>query len=524
MDRFPTLVVTGAATLSILLGGCQSASKEGDKAGTTIEVLTLASIDAVNNNGMSYAPQEFIDAIDEVSDGRLRAQVDLQTFSGAEPDAESSLVRAIAAGQVEGGWPSTRAFAGAGVQGLEVVEAPFTLTSYAAVGDFVSSPVASTLLERLEGSGVVGLGLAVGPLRRPLATHAPLLGTEDWDGVVFRSYNSPVQDAVITALGGRPEHVTYDWPTAIRSGNLDALEFDVAQYHHNGMTTEAGQITGNVVLWPKVFVLALSQEVWDELNSEQQGWVRVAAQRAVTASIEGPYDEAQVVRELCRSGAQVHLATPAQVDSLRDAVAPVLTDLAQDPVLREIRAIGARHGLDALDPERCRPTVAYRQVPPKELHVPDTPSSLPDGVYRVEIDREDVIATGIGPPAEGITGVWTLTVAAGRYTVDCTPLRESTGIDCTYGERLPRGFDMNPREVGRITGDDTVAYFSHDMAEEERLTDCTSQNPRTPYEACFQSSTNRVSWTLNGDQLTFTDMVADEPAFYYIAEPWRRIG
>ena len=58
-----------------------------------------------------------------------------------------------------------------------------TITSYDAEKELVSGPVADTVLGRLEGTGVVGLSLAVGPLRRPFAAGGPLLGPEDWKGV-----------------------------------------------------------------------------------------------------------------------------------------------------------------------------------------------------------------------------------------------------------------------------------------------------------------------------------------------------
>ena len=74
-----------------------------------------------------------------------------------------------------------------------------TITSYDAERELVSGPVADTVLSRLEGTGVVGLSLAVGPLRRPFAAGEPLLGPEDWQGARFRAFNSPVQADTIAA-------------------------------------------------------------------------------------------------------------------------------------------------------------------------------------------------------------------------------------------------------------------------------------------------------------------------------------
>lgn len=520
MKRSAAVAALGA--VAALLAGCQATAAGPDKAGSTVEVITLASIDAVDNNGMSYAPQAFVDALGEVSGGALRVELDLESFGGLEPDTETRLVEAIAEGRADGGWPSTRAFAGAGIEGLEVVEAPLTLGSYAAVAELATSPTAEELLGRLEGSGVVGVGLAVGPLRRPMAAGEPLVGVEDWAGVTFRSYASPVQDETIRALGGEPVHVTYDWPEEVRAGRLDGVELDVAQYHHNGMTTEAGQITGNVVLWPKVFVLSLSQRTWDRLTEEQRGWVQRAADRAVQASVAGPYDEDALIRELCQAGAQVHLADESDLVALREAVAPVIARLGEDPLLAELQRIAARHPLDVLDTGRCSARAAYTRVGPGELEVPDTRSGLPDGVYRAEIDLDDVEAAGLTREAEGATGVWTLTVADGTFQLDCTPLRASTGVDCDFAEELPPDVDTNPREVGALTGDAGTAFLTHDTAEEARLTDCDPEVEQGP-TSCLPPMTNRVSWSLEGDVLTLSDLTSEDPSFYLVIRPWQRI-
>ena len=194
-------------------------------------------------------------SLGKVSGGRIKVELKTEYGDGAA-EAESNVVKAIASGELDGGWPSTRAFASGGIEGLEVVEAPMTITSYAAEKALVSGPVADKVLARLDGSGVVGLGLAVGPLRRPFAARTPLLGPEDWKGARFRVYNSPVQADAVRALGGTPANLGFGWIDEVRAGRLRGAEFDIAQYAKNGNSTEAGHVTANVVLWPKVFVLA----------------------------------------------------------------------------------------------------------------------------------------------------------------------------------------------------------------------------------------------------------------------------
>ena len=276
-----------------------------DKTGGDTTVLRLATFEGqVDDNGQNYGPQAFVDNLRKLSGGRLKVELTTD-YGGSAPDAESRVVRAIASGEVDGGWPSTRAFANAGIPGLGVVEAPMTITSYAAEKALVSGPVAGKLLGRLDGTGVVGLGLTVGPLRLPFAAKAPLLGPGDWKGVRFRVFNSPVQADAVRALGATPVNLSFSFIDELKAGTLRGAEFDIPAYAHNGYTTEAGHVTANVVLWPKVFVLALSKKRFDALTAQQQAWVRGAARQAVTASVDATYGQAFGRAEALRQGRPV---------------------------------------------------------------------------------------------------------------------------------------------------------------------------------------------------------------------------
>ena len=181
----PVRRVAARAVIAIVILAVTAActtTQGSDKTGGDTVVLTLATFEGQPNaNGQNHGPEAFVEHLGKVSQGRLKVELKTEYGDGAA-DAESKIVRAIAAGEVDGGWPSTRAFARGGVPGLEVVEAPLTITSYAAQKALVSGPVAGKLLARLDGSGMAGLGLAVGPLRRPFAANQPLLAPEDWKG------------------------------------------------------------------------------------------------------------------------------------------------------------------------------------------------------------------------------------------------------------------------------------------------------------------------------------------------------
>jgi TRAP-type C4-dicarboxylate transport system substrate-binding protein len=504
-----------AAAATVALVAACSATPSADKSGADTVVLKLATIDRVNNNGQSYGPQAFVDSLEEVSGGRIKVEVTEEYGQGA-PGAESDLVQAIASGEVDGGWPSTRAFANADITGLEAVEAPLTLTSYAAEKALVSGPVADKLLAQLDGTGVVGLGLAVGPLRRPFAADAPLLGPGDWAGATFRVYNSPVQTDAVRLLGATPVNLGFGWIDEIQAGRLRGVEFDIAQYAQMGNTTEAGYVTANVVLWPKVFVLAISQERFDALTAEQQDWVREAADKAMQASVEATYDETTIAQKLCAEGTRFIAASPDQIAELSTSLQPVLDGLAADPasgaVLKEIQVVAANYPDPDIPtvPADCQQKTVDEQPAGAST---EEASDLPDGTYRVEITTDEVAAAGWtnGP---GNSGTWTLTVHEGSYEMRCRPI-DDPGTDCGHS------VEDDPLDAGYLRGTGNTVTLVHDPELLSELTGCKLPISETLPDHCGPGGGVTVTWKLEGDSLTLSGDVGPHEL---VLEPWTKIG
>jgi TRAP-type C4-dicarboxylate transport system substrate-binding protein len=512
----PRLAVAVTITAALAVTGCQSAG--ADKTGGETVVLRLATIDAVNDNGQSPGPQAFVDGLARVSGGRLKVEV-VPDYGKGDPQAETDIVKAIAAGDLDGGWPATRAFANAGLTGLDAVEAPMTITSYAAEKALVTGPVAAELLGTLDGSGVVGLGLAMGSLRRPFAAQAPLLGVQDWKGARFRVYNSPLQAQAVSALGATPVSASFDWTDRVRQGSMRGGEADIPGYAFNGLDAGPGTFTSNVVLWPKVYVLSFSRKRLDALTSTQQGWVRRAAQEAVQASASAAYDDQASAERLCTHGVDFASASPAQLVELHQALEPVLGKLAADPtsgpLLREIQVVAAQHPPEVVT---AGSACAGNRAAETLGAIPSTTSSFPDGVYRVQISTADVAAADLGN-GPGWSGTWTLTVRDGTYELACRVIA-NPGKDC--GEEIA---DV-PVEVGDLRGSGQKVFFAYNPERMAKRTGCRLPPSQTEPGHCWDGSDYRMTWALSGDMVTFSDFVgaggfADDQ---WLIKPWRKIG
>ena len=497
-----------------------------DKTGGDTVVLTLATFEPKPNaNGQNHGPEAFVQNLGKVSQGRLKVELKTEYGDGAA-DAESKLVRAIASGEVDGGWPSTRAFARAGVPGLEVVEAPLTITSYAAEKALVSGPVAGKLLARLDGSGVVGLGLTVGPLRRPFAANQPLLGPEDWKGITFRVFNSPVQADAVRALGATPADLSFSFIDQIKEGSLRGAEFDIAQYEHTGAGTEAGNVTANVVLWPKVFVLALSQKRLNALTPQQQTGCARRPPRPSRHRSTPPTTRPRPRGPSATGGPASGTPPPASSRACAPGSARCSTSSPPTRPAPSCSATSRRSPHSTPAPRRptCRPT-APRASPTTGSpgQVPAATSALPDGVYRHQLTHDQVAAAG-GDPGSGPAGTWTLRVRGGTFQLSCRPV-EGAGVSC--GDS---GIDSDVIvEAGDLRGTGRTVDFVGDVERVSRLNGC--KLPATNQgDHCGPPVTHRMTWALAGDQLSFTDFqehpgeISEPQPLEWTGGPWRKIA
>ena len=489
------------------LGACSAPAAPTDRAGGDTVVLHLATSDGEGVDPTTYqGPMEFVDAVEKVSDGRLKVDLTWDYAAGAA-DAESQLVEAIASGDVDGGWPATRAFARAGIEGLEAVEAPMQLTSEAAVEELVSGDIAGDVLAQLDGTGITAVGLMAAPLRRPVSGEKPLVGPEDWNGATFRVYNSPVQAAAVRALGGRPVNMTHAWEDALRVGDLDGAEVDVVTA---GLPSEVRNITGNVVLWPKIFVTTFNEELFGSLTEQQQDWIRKAAARATDASVDAAYDASADLHAYCDRGTQVHQATVEQLDSLRAAVAPVLRDLRNDPetsrLMRAVDELAAKHP----DTDALPPAGGCDGTDQGSGGLPTSDAPLPEGAYRAEIPVEATAEVGNGA---GWSGVWTMRLRDGTYALTCRPL-DLPGTDCGHSTT------DHALEAGLLKGDGTTVWFIGDPKLLSELSGCELPPTEDDPDACFVPPPYSASWSRDGDRLTFTDS-AD---YHLTLAPWQRVG
>jgi hypothetical protein len=222
------------------------------------------------------------------------------------------------------------------------------------------------------------------------------------------------------------------------------------------LTDKVLYVTANVVLWPKVAVFCFSQERFDALTEKQRDWVTQAAELATLASVDATYDEDAGVQAMCAQGVRFIAANPDQLAAPRQAVTPVIGELAADPdtapLMAEVQALAEDYPqADVLD------VPASSQAPAASVDfgstIPAETSALTDGIYRTQISSADVEAASPdnGP---GWTGTWTLTIEDGTYNLTCRIL-DMSERDCGNSQ----GYE-GPLEAGHLRGSGSTCFSS----------------------------------------------------------------
>jgi TRAP-type C4-dicarboxylate transport system substrate-binding protein len=420
-------------------------------------------------------------------------------WGGGAAQAEAELVEAIGRGELDGGWPSPRAFAEAGVPGLSALEAPMMIASYDAQRRIATGQAGALAVKALAGTDLVGLGLTVGPLRRPFGVRRFLTSLAAWGGADIRSYGSPAQDAAIRALGATPRRAGHQWVAGASEGRLDGVEFDLAQYLANGYAREAPYVVANLVLWPKMYLLTFSRRTWADLSDRERRWVHDAAARAVARSVSADYEEQSIANRLCERGVRFGDVEPAELSAFRAAWRPVIRHLAADPVerpmLEAVRAAVGQH--PAAEPLQLDGSCRQDDIGASTEAIPRTLAPVPNGTYRKQITLDDVEAAGL-TNNDGLTGTWTLTVRDGHFELRCRPI-DLPGIDC--GGEV---FD-GPLDMGDLRGDDHMLWWVYDADRLAEATGCLLPASDLQEGHCGALDPYRMSWKLDGHDLVLSD-------------------
>ena len=259
-----------------------------------------------------------------------------------------------------------------------------------------ASPLAEEMLSGLNAHSVVGLALVPDLLRHPVGLKRPLASLADFQGARIRDIPSRATDALITALGATPLHVSNsEISTATAQGRVDGGEFSLGN--------ASGIVTGNVTFFGKALTLFAGERVFGKLTDEQRSVLRRAAEQTLRHVIAHSPSESALARRFCANNGPIGngrlvLARQSELAALVRAAQPVYAQLERDPqtkaFIAEIRRLKASTPPSSplVIPKGCsRPQTA--PAASGKLRSP----SIVNGTYHLLFTR--AAARRFGPPA-----------------------------------------------------------------------------------------------------------------------------
>jgi hypothetical protein len=289
-----------------------------------------------------------------------------------------------------------------GVRSFQPLIAPFLVDSHELERAVVASPLGPRMLAGVDRSGVAGVALLPGPLRRPFGYTRALVGRADYEDARLGVRPGWVEAATFRALGATTR-VYLTLGGASREGTV----LDLASILYEG----GKAVAANVVMWPRPETVVMNREAFEALSPAQREILRRAGRDALAgrlAELEALEQGALV--SICEPGGVSLVTVPAaDVASLRAAVEPVYTALERNPrtrvLLAQIRKLRAQRAGAAPTPVRC-PAAAPTTAPELE------------GVWRLSVTPETLRAEGASE-AEATTyeGSGTLELRRGRWTL-----------------------------------------------------------------------------------------------------------
>jgi TRAP-type C4-dicarboxylate transport system substrate-binding protein len=396
--RFVTAACISAVVAS--LSACSGGDKAGgDRRADLAEplVLTLAA----------YAqpePDDLVAAVRRVSGGSLRIEATTLWRDG-QPDYEVATIADVRRGDVDLAIVAARAFDLLGATSFHAVLAPFLVDSLELEGRVLESLLARRMLAGVEATGVMGLGVLPGALRRPVAIRLPAVTEGALDGAVVGVRPSAIVARTYRALGARTRIVN----DSRELERVDATDATLTTLDFTHSDRYAQSVAADVALWPHVLVVIANRDSFVTLGPRRQAVLRRAVRDAFAPTLARvASNEASALAGVCARGT-ASLVAVSQADRvrLRRAVEPVYDELRRDALTRELMA---------------RIAQMRRTAPPDTIRCPERPrgaasvTGAVDGTWVWSVTPDELLAAGDTPAgSDRLAGRWRLVLRDGRF-------------------------------------------------------------------------------------------------------------
>ncbi len=307
-----------------------SAANEDPLGPSTASIHFKAGITNAMTGAYAAGLVAFRNHLEELSGGDMTVDI----YPSSALGNESDMLDAVSMGTQDMLVTSTGpipAFAGA-TANWAVLDLPYLFPTYETAYEVLDGEVGQYLLSEFDGTGVKALAFFENGYRCTTNSKKEIVHPEDLKGMKIRTMENKVHMATYTALGATPTAMAMgEVFSALQQGTIDGQEnpFSIIYYGNKLHEVQPYMTENNLFYSPSV--LCISQDVFDGLTEEQQGWVLEAANLAK--------DEQRQVQQ--------RMAVQARKDM--EAYGIIISDVDQDEWVEATKSVydDASLGIDA---------------------------------------------------------------------------------------------------------------------------------------------------------------------------------
>jgi TRAP-type C4-dicarboxylate transport system substrate-binding protein len=424
-----TTVVASMLTLGLVVTACAAPPGRGVGSQPASIVLSLAN----GNDGYDLL-QQFADGAAAATGGTITIEFKDSVHRG-EPAYESAIIDDVAAGTYDLGWAAPRPWHGKGVTSFDALMAPFLIDSYALQAAVLESGLEQEMLAGLDGTGLVGLGILPGPLRRVATAEGTFRAPGDLRGKVVGIQDAEIAARTFEALGAS----TKDIPSGGTVDGVDAVEQQLGSIVGNRYHKDLPHVTVDLALWPRPVILFANKARFDSLSRDQQTALRAAAKPLLASTTAGlETEDATALAELCADGADIVVAGTDAAAALLTTVKPLYDELEKDAATASMvkRIAEMKAGI---------PTVAANtSCPSTASPAPQTAGGFPEGTYEARLSCEELKAFWAAHPELKVADQFPCPMVMG-FT-----LKDNKWVE-NYGESWKFSFFGDHVQLGNFT-------------------------------------------------------------------------
>ena len=422
-------VVASLLTFGLVVTACAGPPGRGVGSQPASIVLTLA-----NGNHGNEALLPFSEGVAAATGGTVTIDLKDRVHIG-DPSYEHKIIDDVAAGTYDLAWVAPRPWHAKGVTSFDALMAPFLVDSYALQQAVLDSDLPPAMLAGLDGTGLVGLGILPGPLRRIAMVESGFRAPGDLRGKLVGTGDSEIAARTYEALGAS----TRSMSSGAEIDGLDAVEAQLGAVVGNRYHLDVPHVTVDLALWPRSVILFANKARFDSLSSDQQTALRGVTKQllpSTTAAMEA--EDASAVAVLCADASDIVVAGSDAAAALRTAVEPVYDELRKDAATASMleRIAEMKAGIATATSTTACPIPASP--------APQAAGGFPEGTYEARLSCDELKAYWADHPELTAQDRFPCPVVMG-FT-----LKDNTFVE-NYGERWTFSFFGDHIQLGNFT-------------------------------------------------------------------------